>query len=264
MQLTTDKMIARTDGHIGWMIFNQPERHNALSLEMQEAIPEILGAFATDDDVHVVVMRGAGDKAFISGADIAEFETRRAAPEAIREFNAIGARAAASYRSLGKPILAMIRGFALGGGLLTALRADIRIAADDSQFGIPAARLGVGYGFESVKPVVDLVGPAHAREILLTGRRFSAAEALRIGLVNRVVAPDALESTVREIAQTIADNAPLTLRLVRTAIDEALKAEAERDHALLDRLVADCFASADYVEGRRAFLEKRRPKFTGR
>lgn len=264
MQLKTDKMIARKEGAIGWMIFNNPARHNALSIDMQEAIPEILGAFRDDDDIRVVVITGAGDRAFVSGADISEFEDRRSSPETIREFDRIGARAFAAYRELGKPIIAMIRGFAMGGGLMTAMSADIRIASEDAQFGIPAARLGLGYGFGGVKNLVDLVGPAYAREILLTGSRFSATDALRMGLVNRVVPASQLESETRNVAETIASNAPLTVRALRVCIDEALKEHSQRDYGRMEQLVAECFASEDYVEGRRAFMEKRRPVFKGR
>ncbi|HJM90189.1 MAG TPA: enoyl-CoA hydratase [Dehalococcoidia bacterium] len=263
MELKTDRMLARTEGGIGWMTFNNPEQRNAMKLEMQEAVPEILGAFAADDDVRVVVMHGVGGKAFVSGADISEFEERRSSPEAIAEYDAIGARAGAAYAKLGKPLIAMIEGFAMGGGLLTAMRADLRIASDNSTFGVPAARLGLGYSFESVDHLVNLVGAAHAREILITGGRFDAADAMRMGLVNRVVPAEELESTVRELAGTIAENAPLTLKSVRVSIGQALNDEATRDRALVDRLIEECFASEDYIEGRHAFMEKRTPQFRG-
>lgn len=264
MQLETGKMIARVEDGIGWMIFNNPARHNAMSVEMQQAIPVILGAFNEDPSVRVVVMTGAGGRAFVSGADISEFETRRASPEAIAEFDRIGAEAGRAYSSLEKPLLAMIRGFCLGGGLITAMRADIRIASEDSQFGIPAARLGLGYGFAGTKALVDLVGPANAREILFTGSRFSAPDALRMGLVNRVVPGDQLEPTVKEMAATIASNAPLTVKALRFAINESMKEKSERDYRLMDEMTQACFDSEDYVEGRRAFMEKRRPQFRGR
>ena len=264
MRLNTDRMIARKEGAIAWMIFNNPRRRNALSVEMLEAIPRILADFAEDDAVRVVVMAGAGERAFVSGADISEFEERRSSPQAIEKYDHITAQAAAAYAALGKPLIAMIRDACIGGGLLTAMRADLRVASDDAQFGVPAARLGLGYGFASVKALVDLVGPAHTREILLTGERFSAAHALRIGLINRVVPAADLEGAVRDLASAIADNAPLTIKLIRVAVDEALKESGERDYAVIDRLVADCFASDDYSEGRRAFLEKRTPVFRGR
>lgn len=263
MVIQTDKMLSRKEGGIGWMVFNNPERRNALSVEMQEAIPAILGDFARDDAVRVVVMTGAGDRAFVSGADISEFEQRRASPDAIADYDRIAAAASRAYTTLDKPLIAMIRGYCMGGGLLTAMRADLRIAADDAQFGVPAARLGLGYGYGGVKALVDLVGPSHTREILLTGRRFDAADAMRMGLVNRVVPADALEDAVRELAGVIAANAPLTIRAIRHAVDAALRDESRRDLSAIEEMVAACFASEDYKEGRRAFLEKRPPRFQG-
>jgi enoyl-CoA hydratase/carnithine racemase len=264
MELNTTRMIARVEDGVGWMIFNNPERHNAMSMEMNLAIPTILGAFNEDPAVRVVVMTGAGEKAFVSGADISEFEAHRSSPETIAEFDRIGERAGEAYRDLQKPLVAMIRGFCMGGGLMTAMRADIRIASEDSQFGIPAARLGLGYGFGGVKGLVDLVGPAYAREILFTGGRFPAAEAWRMGLVNHVVPVQQLEPAVRELASTIAANAPLTVNTLRVAVNETMRDPAKRDLARVERMVEECFASDDYKEGRRAFMEKRKPQFLGR
>ncbi len=263
MELATEKMLARKADGIGWMTFNNPERHNALGLAMQRAIPQILGDFASDPEVRVVVMTGAGEKAFVSGADISEFEQQRSSPEAIAEYDRISAEASRAYGTLEKPLIAMIRGFCMGGGLLTAMRADLRIASEDAQFGVPAARLGLGYGFGGVKALVDLMGPSQTREILLTGKRFPAQDALRWGLVNRVVAGEELESTVTELASTIAENAPLTIKAIRKSVDATLKDESRRDLSEIERLVAECFASEDYAEGRRAFMEKRRPEFRG-
>ncbi len=263
MELKTDKMIARKEGGAGWMIFNNPAKRNALGMEMQEAIPTILHDFRDDPEVRVVVMAGAGDKAFVSGADISEFEKRRSDPESIEEFNRIGAEANRAYAELGKPLIAMIRGFCMGGGLLTALQADIRVSAEDGVFGIPAARLGLGYGFGGTQKLVDTVGAAAAREILFTGGRFPAADALRWGLVNRVVPVEELESTVTGMADAIADNAPLTVNLLRASIVEGTKEPEERDLDTIEQMVEACFASEDYIEGRRAFMEKRRPQFRG-
>ena len=264
LALDTDKMIAEKEGGIGWITYNNPARRNAISLEMQEAIPVIVEDFKKDPDVRVVVLKGAGDAAFISGADISEFEKRRSTDESRREYGRTGGLAAASLASLEQPLIAMIQGFCMGGGLATALSTDIRIASDDSTFGIPASRLGLGYGFGGLKVLVDLVGHAYANEILFTARRFSAEEALRIGLVNRVVSRDELEPAVRQLAQEIAENAPLTVKACKAIIREAVKDREARDMALCDRLVRECFESEDYVEGRRAFMEKRPPQFRGR
>ena len=263
MQLNTDKMIAERDSGIGWVIYNNPARHNAMSMEMQLAIPQILDAFEADDEVRVVVIRGAGEKAFISGADISEFETKRSGEEATKLYNEAGGRAIASFAKLDKPLIAMIQGFCMGGGLATALQADLRIASEESQFAIPAARLGIGYGYAGVRDLVTLVGPAYASEILFSARRFSAEEALRIGLVNRVVEKHDLEQTVRELARSIAENAPLSVRAAKAAIRQAVVDRESRDLELVDRLVRACFESQDYIEGRRSFMEKRSPRFKG-
>ena len=262
--LDTPKMIARKEGHIGWIVFNNPERRNALSLDMWSAVADIMQRYRDDDEVRVAVMTGAGDKAFVSGADISEFEKHRASAEAEENYNRVSTRAQAALEAFDKPLVAMIRGFCIGGGLAVALQADIRIAAEDSQYAIPAARLGLGYGFGGLKKLVHLVGPAMAKEILFTARRFSSEEALRMGLVNRIVPGDALEDTVRELAQTISDNAPLTVRTAKATISETLKDPADRDLTEIERMVRLCFDSEDYAEGRRAFMEKRRPEFKGR
>jgi enoyl-CoA hydratase len=262
LKLETTRMHAHVEAGIGWMIFDHPERLNALSRDMQEAIPEILAAFNADPEVRVVVMKGAGERAFVSGADIGEMSrppapTNGAAPRPRRD-------GLDAFADLEKPLIAMIRGYALGAGLLTALKADLRIAASDARFGIPAVRLGLGYGFESSKAIVDAVGRTNAAEILLTGRQFNAEEALSMGLVNHVVPVEALEPTVRELAATIAQNAPLTLRLVRESIRQTAFDPAERDMDRLREMVEACTKSEDFAEGRRAFAEKRTPNFVGR
>lgn len=264
MQLRTDRMIARKEGGIGWMIFNSPQRRNAISHEMWLAIPEILGDFTKDDEVRVVVMRGEGGKAFVSGADISEFAEKRATIEAVDIYNKAGKAAHEAMLGLEKPLIAMIQGFCIGGGVAVALDADMRIASEDSQFGVPAARLGLGYGYDGIKALMDLVGPSYAKEIFFTAKRFTAAEAQMMGLVNRVVPADRLEATVRDYARTMAENAPLTMRAVKAAVAEGLRNPDERDLDRVDRMVKACFASQDYVEGRTAFMEKRRPVFRGR
>ncbi len=264
LNLNTDKMLASIDNGVGTMTYNQPEKRNAVSHEMRLAITEILNSFAQNPEVRVVVITGAGGKAFVSGADISEFDSKRSTPEQIADYGAVSRRVGEAYASLGKPLIAMIRGYCLGGGLATALNADIRIATRDSRFGIPAARLGLGFGFEGVKSLAAIVGRSNAAEILYTARQFSAEEALAMGLVNRVVADDALERTVRDLAGEIAENAPLTLRSLNFSLRETAKDPGDRDAARIQELIDSCMASEDYIEGRRAFMEKRKAVFKGR
>lgn len=264
MKLDTEMMIAKMEEGIGWMIFNNPEKRNAVSLEMWEAIPQIIESFEADDAVRVVVMRGVGEKAFVSGADISEFEKSRSDPDKVKHYSSVLWRAKRSLTGLRKPLLAMIHGYCLGGGLTLALSADIRIASEDALFGIPAARLGMAYGHESMRELIALVGPARAKEMTFSADRFSAQKALDFGLVNRVAPTGELEAIVRVLAAKIAANAPLSVRAYKTAIAEAQKDEAKRDAEAVQAAVKTCFESADYVEGRRAFMEKRPPRFTGR
>lgn len=259
----TEKMLADVEDGIGWMTYNNPARLNAMSYDMQIAVPRILGAFEADPDVHVIVVRGAGDRAFVSGADISEFSDKRTTVAARAEYDDALAAAWASWRTVDKPIIAMIRGYCIGGGLLTAMKADIRIAAEGSEFGVPAAKLGLGYAYGGVEELMGLVGPAWTSEILFSARRLSADEAWRIGLLNRVVAVDDLERSVRELARSIAANAPLTVQACKAAIREARKEPAERDLAAVERMVEACFRSEDYLEGQAAFAEKRLPRFRG-
>jgi enoyl-CoA hydratase/carnithine racemase len=260
----TDRMLASVGDGIGWITFNNPERHNAVSLEMLRAIPRILAAFQADPDVRVIVMSGAGEKAFVSGADISEFGERRTSIEARAEFDDVANRTASAWQAVDKPILAMIRGYCMGGGVMTAMQADIRIAADDSVFSIPAARLGLGYPISAVETLVEHVGAAWAAEILFTARRLSAAEALRIGLVNHVVPVADLTTHVVQIARAIAANAPLTVRACKVALRELRHPPECRDIDRAAALSEACFRSEDYLEGQRAFREKRAPRFSGR
>jgi enoyl-CoA hydratase len=258
------KMLAAKDDGVGLITFNQPEKRNAMSIEMWLGLADILNEFQEDRSVSVVVMTGAGNKAFVSGADISQFEKNRSNADAQAEYDRITSVGRERFQTFPKPIVARIRGFCLGGGLAIAMNTDLRIASADSQFGIPAARLSVAYAPESVKRLIDLVGPAHARMILYTGRRIDSAEAERIGLINRMVEDEELNDEVLDIARTIADNAPLSVAASKLTINEMLKDESQRDMAAIQRQMEVCFNSADYKEGRTAFMEKRAPRWMGR
>ena len=264
MPTATEKLIARKDGAIGWVIFNNPEKRNAMSLEMSEATAATMESYAKDPEVRVVILRGQGDKAFISGADISQFKERRSNAEQVKAAEAISERTNKAIRECPKPVIAMIRGYCMGGGLGTAVVCDLRIASDDSRFGVPAAKLGVGYRFNGIRRLSELVGPSFTAEIFYTGRQFSAQEALQMGLVNRVLPAAELEKYVLDYAATLAGNAPLTIAAVKRSLIELRKDPADRDLDLCQRMVDACFASEDYVEGRNAFMEKRKPVFKGR
>jgi len=259
----TDKMLSRKDGHVGYVIFNNPERRNAVSLEMWEATAKILNDFGNDNDIRVVVLTGAGDKAFVSGADISKFESERANEEAVVRYNQTVERANAVIYDYPKPTIAMIRGYCIGGGVGLALSCDLRICSDDSRFAVPAAKLGLGYPYHGLKKLVDVVGIAFAKEIFYTARQFDAEEARMMGLINRVVKADELEAYVKKYAESIGENAPMTIATTKFIVGEVVKDESKRDLAKCAAMVKQCFESNDYTEGRRAFMEKRRPEFTG-
>ena len=264
VETTTEKLLAHKEGAIGWITFNNPARHNAVSMSMWESVPQALAAFEKDPDVRVVIVKGAGEKAFISGADISEFKEKRSSKEAAEAYNAAGDAAHAALQEFSKPTIAMIRGYCIGGGCAVAIDCDIRIAADDSVYSIPAGRLGLGYRYEGIRRLIDVVGPSFASEIFFTARKFNAQEALAMGLINRMVAVGELESYARSYAEMIADNAPLTLAAVKRCVLERFKDSGVRDLKRCQAMVDACFASADYEEGRTAFMEKRRPVFRGR
>lgn len=253
----------RRDGATGRIVFSNVEKHNAVSYDMWAALPGAVQMLDADPAVRLIVVSGDGDKAFISGADISEFAAQRGEEYDRTRYNAA---VDAGYRALSAtatPTLARIRGICFGGGIGLALACDMRIAADDARFSLPAARLGLGYSFNGIKRIVDVVGPAYAAEILATARAFNAGEALQMGLVNRIIPADRLDAVVDEYIAEINANAPLTIRAAMRAIDACLAAPGERDLAEVQRLVDACFASDDYREGREAFVQKRKPVFRG-
>ncbi len=259
----SDRILVRKDGPIGHVIFNNPQRHNAVSLEMWDAVGTALDDFTGDEDVRALIFSGAGGKAFVAGADISKFESERASEEAVRHYDSTTARIYRKIQAFPRPTIAQIDGFCIGGGVALAVCCDLRLCGEGSQFAIPAAKLGLGYGLPGVQRLVDLVGPGFAKEIFFSARRFTAAEAYAMGLVNRVVPDARVAEAASELAGTIAENAPLTIQSIKTVIGELAKDPEERDLARCEDSVRRCFASRDYVEGRRAFLEKRKPVFIG-
>ncbi len=250
-------------GSIATMFFDHRERHNAVSLEMWRQIPAIVNGLADDSRVRVVIMRGAGDRAFVSGADISQFQDKRQG-DATLDYDADVGAAISSLVALRKPIIAAIHGYCIGGGMALALSADLRYAADDARFAIPAARLGIGYRAAGFALLVDTVGMSAAKEIMFTARRFDAQRALQMSLVNGVTEKARLDSLVQETAETIAANAPLTVSSVKLMSLELAKPEGDRDYRGMEQSIVDCFESRDYAEGVQAFLEKRPPRFEGR
>jgi enoyl-CoA hydratase/carnithine racemase len=261
--VTEQLVIEKHDG-FGYIGLNQPEKHNAISYEMWQGIAATMDDFEADDAVRVIVLSGEGGKAFSAGADISQFEKKRGSADAIETYNAAVKLAQGKLMAVPKPTIAKITGYCIGGGLGTALCCDLRIASEDSKFGIPAAKLGLGYGYHALRPLVDLVGPSFAKEILFTARRFGAEEAYGMGLINRVLPRGELDDYVKSYTDTMAGNAPLTIKACKQIVAEIVKDSEQRDLESCQRLVDDCFNSNDYKEGRTAFMEKRKPKFMGR
>jgi enoyl-CoA hydratase/carnithine racemase len=257
------KIQTRRTGNTVNVVFDNPGRHNAMSLAMWERLSDVMAELAADPKARVVVLSGAGGKAFVSGADISEFESQRSSEDAVAHYNRVSVAADAAVYNFPKPTIAKIKGYCIGGGLGLAIGCDLRICSEDARFAIPAAKLGLGYDYAGVKKLVDVVGPANAAEICYSGRMFTADDALRMGLVNQVLPNDALDATVEDLAETISNNAPLTLAAFKAALRECAKTPDARDMERIARMVEACYVSNDYTEGRQAFMEKRQPVFKG-
>lgn len=260
----TEKLKAHVESGVGFVTFDHPERRNAVSLEMWRALGDVMEAFTAADDVRVIVLTGAGGKAFASGADISEFESSRASSEQRQSYGEVSGRGLRALGRCPKPVLAMIRGYCIGGGLVIALAADVRFATPGSKFGIPAAKLGLGYDYPGVATLARLVGPARAADILFSARQLDANEAEQCGLIEFTVDDAELEARVAEYARGIARNAPLTLRAIKASLQQFARYTHASDLTEIERLIRLCYDSEDYREGRRAFLEKRTPEFRGR
>ncbi|HVB48566.1 MAG TPA: enoyl-CoA hydratase [Burkholderiales bacterium] len=258
------ELLVRRDGTVGTIVFSNPAKLNAVSIDMWQAMPRAMAELERDADVRVIVICGDGERAFISGADISQFEQARSNADAQARYNAAVEQGYLAPVRCTKPVIAKIRGICFGGGLGLAAACDVRIAADDALFRMPAARLGLGYNFVGIKRFVDLMGSMNVADIFFSARKFDAADALRMGFVSRVIPAAELEREVDAYCRLVADNAPLTIAAAKRAIREAVTDTATRDLAGLQSMLEACFDSEDYKEGRTAFMEKRAPRFKGR
>ncbi|MDH5221665.1 MAG: enoyl-CoA hydratase [Betaproteobacteria bacterium] len=261
--MSAGRLTVEKRGAVGWIVFDQPEKRNAINGAMWRGIPEAMARFDNDAEVRCVAFRGAGTEAFAAGADISEFEKIRAGRGAVSEYDGLLDRVLHSIQGSRKPSVALIHGFCMGGGLEVALACDLRYCGSSAQFAIPAAKLGIAYNVEGHKRLLETVGHARAREIMFLGRRYGAAEALAMGLVNRVLPDGELAAFVDGVIATLLENAPLSIANSKTILEEYAKAEGAPDHARMAAVIERCAKSEDYQEGRRAFMEKRKPRFKG-
>ncbi|HJS38542.1 MAG TPA: enoyl-CoA hydratase [Burkholderiales bacterium] len=261
--MSAGKLTVEKRGAVGWIVFDQPEKKNAINGAMWRGIPEAMARFDADADVRCVAFRGAGTEAFAAGADISEFEKIRAGRGAVSEYDGLLDRVLHSIQDSRKPSVALIHGFCMGGGLEVALACDLRYCGTSAQFGIPAAKLGIAYNVEGHKRLLETVGHARAREIMFLGRRYGAAEALAMGLVHRVLPDGELAGFVDGVIATLLENAPLSIANSKTILEEYAKASGAADHERMAAAIERCAKSEDYQEGRRAFMEKRKPRFRG-
>jgi len=261
--MTSEKMLSRVEEGVGYITFNNPEKHNAVSIEMWDALEKILDEFRSSKDIRVIVLNGAGGKSFVSGADISKFDKERSSKEAVLSYNKRTQKVYELLETFPKPTIAMIDGYCIGGGLNLAVCCDIRICSEKSKFAMPAAKLSLGYPFSSIKRLFDVMGPGMAKHFMFTAEKISASEALACGLVQKLVSEENIETYVRDYALTISHNAPLTIKAMKQIGIEILKNPDERALLLCEQLASACFDSEDYKEGRKAFMEKRKPNFKG-
>ena len=261
--MTTEKMLSRVKDGVGYITFNNPDKHNAVSIEMWDALEQILDGFRSSQEIRAIVLNGAGGKAFVSGADISKFDKERSSKEAVLSYNKRTQKVYENLETFPKPTIAMIDGYCIGGGLNLAVCCDIRICSEKSKFAMPAAKLSLGYPFSSIKRLFDVMGPGMAKHFMFTAEKISASEALACGLVQKLVSEDSIDSYVKDYALNIANNAPLTIKAMKQIGIEISKNSDERDLLLCEKLASACFDSEDYKEGRKAFMEKRKPNFQG-
>ena len=261
--MTTNKMLSRIENGVGYITFNNPEKHNAVSIEMWDALETMLDSFRSDDRVRVIVLNGAGGKSFVSGADISKFDKERSSKEAVLSYNKRTQKVYENLETFPKPTIAMINGYCIGGGLNLAVCCDIRVCSEKSQFAMPAAKLSLGYPFSSIKRLFDVMGPGMAKHFMFTADKISSEEALSCGLVQKLVTENDIETFVKDYALNISKNAPLTIKAMKQIGVEILKNPDERNLLICEQLASACFDSEDYKEGRKAFMEKRQANFKG-
>lgn len=260
----TPSVLFQQSGAVARIVFSNPARHNAMTLAMWQGLNDRLDQCAKDNAVRIVVLAGAGQRSFVSGADISEFADQRSSAAAVQHYNSVSEAAEAAVAEFPKPIIAEIGGYCLGGGVGIAIGCDLRIVSDTASFAVPAGRLGLGYAYDGVAKLINAIGPAATAELFLTGRRFNAQEALAMGLVNTVVAREELTRHVADLAEQIAENAPLTMAAFKAALLEHRKSPGTQDLDRVAQMISDCYASQDYAEGQAAFRERRAPVFKGR
>ena len=258
------RLVVEKKAAVGWIVFDQPAKRNAINGAMWRGIAPAMKQLDADPEVRCVAFRGAGSGAFSAGADISEFETIRAQRASVSQYDGLLDQVLHAIQDSPKPSLAMIHGYCMGGGLEVALACDLRYCGASAQFGIPAAKLGLAYNIEGHKRLLETVGHARAREIMFLGRRYSADEALDMGLVHAVVADAELGGSVERIIKTLCENAPLAIANTKTIIEEFVKAKGSPNAARMRAAIERCAKSEDYQEGRRAFMEKRKPRFEGK